>query len=176
MYEVVTLLQLDVARLKKSPGDFARYELLAELPPLELSGERFNFSGPVNASLVVHNNGSTLSVGGMVSGGLRLTCCRCLETFDFLFEVPIEETYSQTAGRGREEEVPFSGDVIDATPEVLKSIILALPMKAVCRDRCPGLCPKCGHNLNEGACDCAGEDIDPRLSVLKELLKDKQSI
>ncbi|MCL6560327.1 MAG: DUF177 domain-containing protein, partial [Firmicutes bacterium] len=67
--------------------------------------------------------------------------------------------------------VPFHGDVLDVTPEVLKSIILALPMKAVCREECPGLCPGCGRNLNEGRCGCVNEDIDPRLSVLKDFFK-----
>ena len=35
-----------------------------------------------------------------------------------------------------------------------------------------GICPRCGKNLNEGACSCRPE-IDPRLAVLGQLLKDK---
>ena len=31
-------------------------------------------------------------------------------------------------------------------------------------------CPKCGKNLNEGACGCPEKEIDPRLSALAELL------
>ena len=35
-----------------------------------------------------------------------------------------------------------------------------------------GHLPRCGKNLNEGACSCRPE-IDPRLAVLGQLLKDK---
>lgn len=168
------MLQLDVARLKKSVGDFARYELLAELPPLEMPGERLFFTSPAAASLVVYNSSSALAVEGKVSGGLRLTCSRCLEAFDYPYEILFEETYTQKAGDGREESVYFSGDIIDVTPEVLKSIIFALPMKPVCHEECPGLCPNCGINPNTGSCSCSLEDVDPRMSILKGFFKDKE--
>lgn len=172
-YGVVTVLQLNIARLKRSPGDSVQFDLLADLSPLEMPGESLSFSGPVKAGLVVNNTGATLAVEGEVSGRLNLTCGRCLEFFEYFFEVPIEETYTPApASEGdRGEAVPFTGDVLDITPEVVKSIILALPMKAVCREECPGLCPKCGHNLNEGRCGCGNEEFDPRLSALKDLLK-----
>lgn len=172
-YGVVTVLQLDIARLKRSPGDSASFELLADLPPLELPGESISFSGPVKAGGVVTNTGTTLAVEGEVSGRLNLTCGRCLEPFQYSFKVPIEETYTQApvSEGDRGEAVPFTGDVLELTPEVVKSIILALPMKAVCREECPGLCSKCGHNLKEGRCGCGNEELDPRFSVLKDLLK-----
>jgi uncharacterized protein len=167
------VLQLNVARLKRSPGDTARYDLTAELPALELQDESMRFSGPVKAGLDVDNTGPVLAVKGEVSGKLTLTCGRCLEPFEYSFDVPVEETYAPDTGGEKGEAVPFSGDILDITPEVLKSIILALPMKAVCREDCRGLCPKCGKNLNEGRCDCESEDIDPRFSVLKDLFKEK---
>ncbi|NPV73284.1 MAG: DUF177 domain-containing protein [Pelotomaculum sp.] len=168
------MLKLDVARLKRAPGDSARFELLAEsLPPLELQGELLEFSGPVKAVLNVANTGSALTVEGEASGRIKLNCSRCLDPFDYPFTVSVQETYTPVPDGG-EETVPFSGDVLDITPEVLKSIILSLPMKAVCRMDCLGLCPGCGHNLNEGRCRCEGEDVDPRLSVLKNLIKGRE--
>lgn len=167
------MLQLDVARLKRSPGDSVRYDLLADLPPLELPGERINFVGPVKAGLDVANTGETLAVTGEVSGKLTLTCGRCLEPFEFVFEVPMEETYAPASQGEQGEAVPFTGDILDVTAEVLKNIHLALPMKAVCREECQGLCPRCGRNLNESRCNCESEGIDPRLSVLKDLFRKK---
>lgn len=167
------MLQLDVAQLKRSPGDSARFDLLAELPSLELEGENFIFFGPVKAGLDVVNTGPTLEMKGEVSGVLTLTCDRCLEPFEYSFDVPVEETYAQSAEGEMGEAVPFTGDILDITPEVLKSIVLALPMKVICREECPGLCPQCGRNLNEGRCGCANEEIDPRMSALKGFFKEK---
>lgn len=167
------MLQLDVARLKRSPGDTVRFDLVENLPPLELSGDSISFIEPVNASLVVLNTGKTLAVEGKVYGKLELKCGRCLKPFVYDFEVPVEESYAP-AQEGLDKDLhAFSGDLLDVTPEVLKSIYLALPMKTLCNEECLGLCPKCGRNLNEGSCGCAEEDFDPRLDVLKKLLKEE---
>jgi uncharacterized protein len=110
-------------------------------------------------------------VEGTASGKLVLSCCRCLERFTYDFQAPVDEKYSLAKDGGDEEISLVTGDFIDIAPAVLNSIYLALPMKAVCGEGCQGLCPVCGVNLNKGSCVCAVEDIDPRLSVLKELLK-----
>lgn len=164
-------MQLDVARLKRSPGDSARYDLAADLPPLDFSGEDVTFAGPVKADLVVCNTEKALAVEGTASGKLELSCSRCLERFTYDFQVPVDERYSLASDGGDDELTPVTGDFIDIAPAVMNSIYLALPMKAVCSEGCQGLCPVCGVNLNKGRCVCAVEDIDPRLSVLKELLK-----
>lgn len=165
------MFQLNVARLKWSPGDSARYDLAVDLPPFEFSGEDISFAGPVKAGLVVNNTGKVIEVEGMVSGKLELCCSRCLKHYIHDFEVPIDEKYSLARDGGNEEFPTFTGDFIDITPEVNNSIYLALPMKAVCGELCQGMCPVCGCNLNESRCGCAEENIDPRLSVLEELLK-----
>lgn len=177
------MLQMDVVRLKRLTGESARFELLADLPPLEVQGETASFCGPVSARLVVSNTGAVLLAQGEVAGKLGLTCDRCLELFEYAFLLPFEETYRPVPGGeeigpgcGREEaeSVPFSGDLLDITPEVLNGVILALPMKALCRDDCPGLCPHCGSNLGVGQCSCESEKIDPRFSVLKDFFDKKK--
>jgi uncharacterized protein len=67
-----------------------------------------------------------------------------------------------------EEEV-FDGKQIDLGPILREQLLLALPMNAVCRDECRGLCMACGQNLNEKACGCDTKPIDPRLAALKNI-------
>lgn len=165
------MLQLDVARLKRFPGGSTRFDLQVDMPPIKIHGESIKFSGPVKVNVVINNTGKNLAVNGKVYGMLKLTCSRCLELFDYSFEVPIEETYTMDSEENAGEAVPFTGDFLDIAPEVLKSIIMYLPMKALCREECLGLCPRCGRSLNEGNCDCGDEDIDPRLSVLRDFFE-----
>ena len=169
-FGVINLLQLDVARLKRSPGDCAHYDLSADISPLEFSGEDIAFPEPVKASLDLINTGKLILVEGIVSGKLELCCSRCLKTFIYDFEVSIDEKYAMAQEGGNEEFSTFTGDFLDITPEVISSVYLALPMKALCSDDCSGLCPVCGCNLDESRCKCDIEDIDPRLCVLKSLL------
>lgn len=170
-FGVMNMLQLDVARLKRSPGDTESYELAAEMPPLNFSGEDIAFAGPVKASIVVGNKDKVITVEGRVCGELILRCSRCLTPFNYDFEVLLDEKYVSPQETGEVDLPTFAGDYIDITPEVINSICLVLPMKAVCSDACAGLCPECGCNLNESSCRCVLEDIDSRLSILKELLE-----
>lgn len=57
---------------------------------------------------------------------------------------------------------------LDALVE--EDLILDQPSKVLCSDECRGLCPMCGKDLNEGACDCRRETVDPRLAALQQLL------
>lgn len=165
------MLQLNVAGLKRSPGDTARFDLQENLPPLEVSGEMIRFVEPVNALLTALNTGKTLAVSGKVRGKLELKCGRCLLPFVYDFEIPFEEDYAMAHEGPAEDLLSFSGDLLNVAPEAVKSIYLSLPMKALCGQECRGLCPECGRNLNEGSCGCAAEEFDPRLGVLKDLLK-----
>lgn len=167
------MLRLDVGALKKAPGNFVPFSLAAELSPLELRGEHMAFSAPVKADLLVGSSDATIvEVEGTVSGRLNLQCGRCLEYYEHVFAVPFREVYAQEGQNGESEVIPYSGELLDITPEVLKTIILSLPMKTLCREDCLGLCPLCGGNLNNSRCDCSNEDVDPRLSVLQKLFKE----
>ncbi len=67
------------------------------------------------------------------------------------------------------DEELFDGKVINLEPIVREQVLLALPMNAVCREDCGGLCVKCGQNLNEKKCGCDNTFVDPRLAALKNI-------
>ena len=50
-----------------------------------------------------------------------------------------------------------------------EQVLLAVPLKVVCRDDCKGLCPSCGVNRNAESCSCAPPLGDPRWSALKDI-------
>jgi uncharacterized protein len=63
----------------------------------------------------------------------------------------------------------FDGKTIDLDPIVREQVLLALPMNAVCREDCKGLCSQCGQNLNEKQCGCQPKVVDPRLAPLMNI-------
>jgi uncharacterized protein len=60
---------------------------------------------------------------------------------------------------------------MELADSVKEQVLLAAPVKVVCRESCKGLCPKCGKNLNEGDCGCSTVVTDPRWDALKDLKK-----
>lgn len=117
---------------------------------------------------------------GTVTGTLHLQCSRCLADFDSEKEVTFntvvrsrgEEAVSEKDEEEREEDVFFiEGLEFDPADIIVQELILEIPMKPLCRDECPGLCPKCG--ALKGSCSCREEDrTDPRWEAL-ERLKEK---
>jgi uncharacterized protein len=67
----------------------------------------------------------------------------------------------------------YTGDELDIQTLINEQIVLALPMKPLCREECRGLCPECGTNFNIASCECRPAWVDPRLAVLDQLRKDK---
>ena len=57
----------------------------------------------------------------------------------------------------------------NAKARITELVAGALPLKAICREDCKGLCPHCGLNLNVEQCSCAEPIEDPRWSALKEI-------
>jgi uncharacterized protein len=53
-----------------------------------------------------------------------------------------------------EDMVSFQHGVINLSLPIRDEILLAVPMTAICRPDCAGICPICGGNRNLTPCDC----------------------
>ena len=65
--------------------------------------------------------------------------------------------------------VLFKGDEIDFRDSIQEQIILAFPMRPLCRENCSGLCPNCGSDLNKGECGCTKTPVNSRFKILEKL-------
>lgn len=164
---------LEVGKLKKSRGkriDIQGHEMLSKL-----EGEDIKPAREVEYQLSLANADGAIVVDGMIEAELNALCNRCLGSMEYHMEARFQETYYDNAipqPEGLQPDwVPFSGDQIDITPEVIQTILVNLPMRFLCRDDCRGLCPVCGADLNKQRCRCTHDDTDPRLAKLKDLLK-----
>jgi len=116
---------------------------------------------------------------GTVSTALELLCSRCLEPYRLPLEVAFDLMYlpqRENVGEGETEvgeddlgTAYYRDDTIDLSGLMREQFYLALPMKPLCTDTCRGLCPSCGANLNESACECEPRRVDPRLEGLVAL-------
>jgi uncharacterized protein len=63
----------------------------------------------------------------------------------------------------------YQGESLLLEDALREQVLLAVPLKTLCREDCKGLCPHCGKNLNESQCSCAEQREDPRWAALKEI-------
>lgn len=148
-------------------------------------------SGPTAAMQVTETRvpaGATLDVdvtleavpgmgGGVLATGTATTtwtaeCRRCTVPIDGRMTVSFREDFVPDAVEG--ETYPIRHESVDLEEVAREAILLDLPLAPLCREECAGLCPTCGADLNDGACSCAPQAVDPRWSVLGALAIEQQ--
>lgn len=163
---------LDLTEIAEEPGK--RWTLPIDFPPAPTLG--LDFQDDAAGQVIIHNTGSSLVFSGPVTATLAATCARCLTPFRLRVQGTIEATVSVAqvfrlaAGKAVELDADlaavFSAQGADLAELVRQALVLALPMRLLCSDRCKGLCPHCGKNLNTGPCSCKTAETDPRLQAL----------
>jgi len=126
-----------------------------------------------------------IRVVGDFSTRLQLNCARCLEPvardiagdFDLLYRPRGADSGAdeRTVPKGEAEVSYYTGEGVLLEDVLREQALLAVPLKAVCREDCRGLCSHCGTNLNEQDCGCRSEPGDPRLAPLRALKLDETS-
>ncbi len=141
-------------------------EVLDEVEELGLK-----LTGPAKIEGKVTNTGEGFLVEAELSFSYEANCSRCLEPIRTTQNLQIKEEFIPDHSQVEEDSVfTFQGDTIDLTKCINEQVILALPMKILCRADCRGICPVCGGNLNQRQCECKVQEIDPRLEKLRSLL------
>ncbi len=134
--------------------------------------------GPVRLDARVVRSGPRVAVTGHAQAEVLLACSLCLEQFRYALELPVSLVFMPSVVRvagGKETEggdhdaVTYEGGEVMLGEELRQMVLVALPMKPLCREDCGGICPKCGRDLGREECSCRPEPADPRLAVLGKL-------
>jgi len=104
----------------------------------------------------------------------ELECDRCANIYSTKIESRYKMVYLHDQPEGDDDSVDVTyiskdADKIDITEDVRDYILLAIPMKKLCKEDCKGLCLQCGKNLNDGSCSCSSEQVETRWKPLLEL-------
>jgi len=123
-----------------------------------------------------------IRVAGELHTRLEMVCARCLEPVHEDISREFDLFYKPLATMTKEEEEQlklddteiafFEGEGMFLADVLAEQVLLALPMKAICRSDCRGLCPQCGVNLNNEECRCESHAADPRMAPLARLKQD----
>jgi len=119
------------------------------------------FPNIITVSLEADKRFGKVAVAVASQGDGSFLCDRCGEPFNRnlggRFEVMFVERNEPLPDEmpGDDLRTYRPGDEsLDVSTEVRDALVLAIPMKLLCRDDCRGLCPRCGANLNLEPCRC----------------------
>jgi uncharacterized protein len=156
----------------------------------DLGGDPLISVSPVRMSGTITPIDQEYLLDGELSWSGELACSRCVSPYAFSEAIPLHlRLRKRPAAPGKPEKIraaeaedqeievdPGEVDVVSFDEPVLpfgeiarEQVLMALPMKPLCREDCRGLCPECGRDRNVSECSCETRPVDPRLEVLKSL-------
>jgi uncharacterized protein len=116
---------------------------------------------------------------GHFAGNFQVPCARCVEPvgipleaeFDLIFRpVAADSGAAERAITAPETEIGYyQKDSLSLEDVLREQVLLALPVRTLCKPDCKGLCPRCGENRNNQACNCEAGPSDPRWEALAGL-------
>ncbi len=117
-------------------------------------------------------------VSGTATTTARGECVRCLDGVTLPVVLDLQELYDYPDKHDKlrapadedeeSEERQIVDDLIDLEPLIRDLAVLALPLKPLCREDCPGLCSECGARLADDP-QHDHEVLDPRWAELSSL-------
>jgi uncharacterized protein len=157
-----------------------------DVPSERLEREELLSMGPVSFQGRLQKADAGFVLSGQLRFGGTVACARCLgpvpfekdETVSWVFAPAHIKPLHERADRPDEDDAELEAGDLDVIyyddltlpfdPLIEEQLQLEMPMKALCRDDCRGLCPQCGNDRNVSACSCV-EPADTRWSALQAL-------
>jgi len=196
--EELTVAKLTL-QLTEIPDD--GLELFEEVQPEELAllPEEALVRGALSLSANLVKVGAHVHVEGVLEGTMTWECVRCLKAFDKPTEIPFTAEYQapdptvRTRGRTTKDRQPdgaesgsetmeqddefytCTDDGVELAEMLREQVILSTPMQPLCDEQCRGLCPVCGCDRNEQACNCVQETHKNPFAILQERWKKSSS-
>ncbi len=166
------------------PDNGLRLELRESPQDIQLEIDEIRVSGHLEFKGRLDRLEKDVIVRGNLNTTVDVVCARCLENFQLPVSSPVEVEYRLRVERPQEEEIElieedadvyyYTQDRLNLEEALRDQILLAVLLKPLCLTDCKGLCPGCGANLNQGACGCPQENVDPRLEALKAFRRGRE--
>lgn len=127
---------------------------------------------PLTGTFTITRTSEGIYLSGTLESAYIVECVRCLGEANVTVQIKLDDLFYYPPATAPEGEF-FVGEngFIDLAPLVRELSLLEMPMQPICSAACQGLCMECGQNLNEADCGCVVEELDPRMTVLRQLLE-----
>jgi uncharacterized protein len=169
-------MRIELENLKHGGRAFSR-----EYAPgdLQFDDHELSLVEPVKVAGRIRRGNEEVELQGKLVTRVAAACGRCLKSVEFPIEVEFAERFTSAVAWKDEEQhelqqedlnlAVFDGEAIELDDLVKEEILLAMPGHVLCDEKCKGLCPTCGLDLNIRTCSCHTDRTDSRWDKLKDL-------
>ena len=166
------MIKINVAEIRRHLTGKKPLQFDAEPAELDITETELPIAGKIRIDGEISNVGDVLLLQARVSTSVNRMCSRCLKEFTADSSAEVVEKFYPSGSPGVEKDAyVYEADIVDITEPLRESLLLAEPLKVLCKEGCLGICPVCGTDRNVHPCSCDTGAIDPRLAALKQFIK-----
>ena len=166
------MIKINVAEIRRHLTGKKHLQFDAEPAELDITAAELPIVGKVRIDGEISNVGDVLLLQARVSARVNRMCSRCLKEFTADSVAEVVEKYYPSESLGVENDAyVYEADIVDITEPLRESLLLAEPLRVLCKEDCLGICPVCGTDRNIHPCSCDTGTIDPRLAALKQFIQ-----
>lgn len=172
---------LDVSKALLNPGEQFEFSHNEKIEEQEILGDVVSFEEPVCVKGTYEFSGETLHLKGKIHARVHAHCVNCLKPIQREVSLPLNESYKRLRRKGQpdnllpEEFLFFHGKEVDLYPITKTLLLLAIPMRYLCKENCKGYKEHVDRVNRKNACRETPEEAHP-FAALKELLKEDQEV
>lgn len=141
------------------------------------AGSEDGMMNEVAGELTIQPVGHILRVSGLLATGWQTVCSRCLTEVYLPLKVPLQLEYTRAASDepllNEKKEAAglylYHDHTLDLREALYEQLVMARPMRVLCRKACKGLCIQCGTDLNQQSCQCTTVRVNNPFAGLKHL-------
>jgi len=149
----VNAVFINVSKPLKNPGQPYPLDQAVEIAPEVILDDPVSYES-VRLTGEICGAGDAVRVTGTISCMIHSRCARCLRPAMTALETAVDEVFARDADPEYPDRYLLNGYQLDPGPMVHEALLLAMPLRFLCREDCPGFCPVCGIDLNQALCTC----------------------
>jgi uncharacterized protein len=177
-------MEFKVSELEREPIEFD-VELAPGAIDFGSEAQQAGMLGAAGRAEILHEHRSAreiiadIRLRGRFTGSFEVPCARCIEPvriplsgeFDLIFRpLGADSGAPERSITAPETEIGYyQKDSLWLEDVLREQVLLALPVRTLCRPDCKGLCPRCGANRNNQPCTCDEGPGDLRWEALAGL-------
>ena len=140
-------MKLDVIQALRNPGQEFPFEAEQAIAPQEVSGESVVFDAALMKGVFSATEDGSVTLEGILTTVAHARCANCLSPASADVEAEFRETFYHDGQPEDDDRFAYEGSAVELERLAMFTAMLALPMRFLCREDCPGLGEFAGEDV-----------------------------
>jgi len=167
-------MKLNVSEALRNPGQEYPFHGEQTIAPVEIGGDTVTFDAVELSGTYFATEDGNVSVDGSLKTVAHAHCAMCLEPASADVGIAFREEFVRNGNPEDDEIFAYEGYQVELEKLAVSYAVLALPMRFLCREDCPGLNDL--HGADNDFCLCQKElpGQHPFAALQQLLTKDEE--